>query len=793
MAGGVVLALLILGGAGWLVSRSRTSAAVAASPVASAAAVKEKQASYTEDLQPFIKRYCGECHSNGSQEGDFAFDRYASVAALKNDRQIWTKVIKLIKLGAMPPAESDQPSEEERGQAVGWLEHQLFYVDCSVDQNPGRVTVRRLNKAEYNNTVKDLLGVDFNPAKDFPSDDVGHGFDNIGDVLTIPPLLMEKYLAAAESIARAAIPSHGPKYAKTRVAAEQLKSEGSSVGNSSDGKSLASTSRVFQTFDIPRSGSYILRIDARQDAAGPEAAKMEVKVGGKLLQTVEVKNANTMQVYEFKLEAQPGKTEISAAFINDFYDKTLKKNNDRNLHVGYLELEGPLGMTDAERATYALIRQVPQQGVSVSQAALANLKDFLPRAFRRPVAQQELDRYVSLVEQTVKHGESFPDAMSMALQAVLISPHFLFRVEGGRRQAGDIETIDDFALASRLSYFLWSSMPDEELFQLAREDRLHQPDVLKQQTLRMMQDPRSNALIENFAGQWLGLRKLGTNEIDPDGKLFSEFTRDIRMDMWKETELFFGSVVRTDASIYELLSGQYTFLNERLAKFYGIDGVSGPEFRRVDLKDGKRAGVVTQGSVLTLTSYPTRTSPVKRGEWVLSNILGDSPPDPPPVVPALSETQAANPNLSFREQLVLHREDPGCYACHKIMDDIGFGLQNFDAVGRWRTKDGPHDIDASGVFPSGEKFDGPGELIGILRQHQDQFARCLTEKMLTFALGRGVEWFDKCAVDSITSELSRNDRFSTLVLGIVNSAPFQNRKMIENPLGQPAKVAARQP
>jgi hypothetical protein len=795
----VVTMLGLFGSAGWFVWRSFAGhpeigatppnpllAGVAPAP----AAVKEP--SYTEDLQPFIKQYCGDCHSNGSQEGDFAFDRYASLNAIKKDRGIWTKVLRLIELGAMPPAAATQPSSEERQKAAEWLNHQLFFVDCAAEQNPGRVTLRRLNRTEYNNTIRDLLGVDFKPAKDFPSDDVGYGFDNIGDVLTVPPLLVEKYLTAAEEITRRSIPNHGPAYVKNRVTAEKLKSEGGAVGKSSGEKVLASTGRLFRTFEFPKAGSYVIQIEARQDAAGKDPAKMEVKLGGKTLKTFSVKNTTDLAVFEVKLHAAAGKQELSAAFINDFYDEKAKKKKDRNLRIGSMQVEGPLGITDEDRKAMPFVKAVPKAGTSIADAARKNLQEFLPRAFRRPVTPQEVDRYVQLVEMSVKHGESFDEAMGVSLQAILISPHFLFRVEGGRRQEDKIESLDDFALASRLSYFLWSSMPDEELIQLASENRLHEPQTLKQQTLRLLKDPRAQALIENFSGQWLGLRKLSTNEVEPDAKLFPEFNKDIRQDFWKETELFFGSVVRGDGSIYDLLNGKYTFLNERLAKFYGIDGITGENFQRVDLQGKNRAGVITQGSVLTLTSYPNRTSPVKRGEWVLSNILGTPPPDPPPVVPALDETQTANPDLSFRQQLLLHRADPGCAACHLTMDDIGFGLQNFDAIGRWRTKDGKHDIDSTGTLPSGEKFDGPDQLITILSQHREQFARCLTEKLMTFATGRGVEWYDRCAVDEVLRELDKNDRFSTLVLGIVNSAPFQSRRILQPAQLAPASVASQQ-
>ena len=334
-----------------------------------------------------------------------------------------------------------------------------------------------------------------------------------------------------------------------------------------------------------------------------------------------------------------GEHKVSVSFPNDFYDEQTEKFRDRNLHLYSLEIEGPLGLSDEDRQAQALIRVTPKEGVSAAHAAAANLREFLPQAFRRPVAEDEIIRFAEFANLAAEQGEPFEEAMRVVLQAVLVSPHFLFRVETGTQRQGNQEFLDDFALASRLSYFLWSSLPDAELFDLAKAGTLHEPETLKAQTLRMLKDPKSEALITNFPGQWLGLRRLATNEVAPDPTIFPEFTEEIRKDFWKETELFFGAVVRNDRSVFDLLSGRYSYLNERLAKFYGIDGVQGGDFRQVDLTGQNRAGVLTHGSVLTLTSYPNRTSPVKRGQWVLENLLGDAPPEPPPLVPGLEVTQ----------------------------------------------------------------------------------------------------------------------------------------------------------
>jgi mono/diheme cytochrome c family protein len=756
---------ILLSGAGLL----RTWFAASAGPNSAGAAESRAgdfAASYEQGLLPFLRQYCRDCHGDGARKGEFAFDRYQDVDALKRDRAVWTKVLKLLKVGVMPPVDADQPSAEERARAVKWLDHQLFYVDCSQPQDPGRVTVRRLNKSEYNHTIRDLLGIDFRPAQDFPADDTGHGFDNLGDVLTVPPLLLEKYLDAAEDIAERAVRVHSPLYARTRYAAKPK----GNVRDLIEGKVLiVKGPTTQQAFAFPRTGSYVIRVQAKVEPAGEEPGKIEVRLGTRTVHTFAVKDAGQVDVFETAVQAEQGTQNVAATLLNN--------GTDKSLHVGYIEVEGPLEFTDQERRAQPLVRVVPRGSENPGQAARANLQPFLPRAFRRPVAAEECERYVALAQRALARGDSFDQAMNLTLQAVLVSPHFLFRVEGGRRREAGIEMLDDFALASRLSYFLWSSMPDDELLRLAGQNRLHEPDVLRAQALRLLDDPRADALVANFAGQWLGLRRLTTKDVQPDAAQFPDFTDQLRLDLWKETELFFGSIVRSNSSIYELLNGQYTFLNERLARHYGIDGVSGPEFRRVNFTEARRAGVLTQGSILTLTSHPSRTSPVKRGEWVLTNLLGDAPPEPPPSVPTLEQTRAAHPALTLRQQMERHRRDPGCASCHQVMDAIGFGLENFDPVGRWRDQDGRQPIDSRGALPTGEVFDGPVELIAVLKRRKTEFGRCLTEKMLTYALGRGVEWYDKCAVDEILAQLARDDRFATLILGIVQSAPFQLRRV----------------
>ena len=786
VAGSGLIALLVVG-TGAIVALTGSDAR-AETPADQPSA--ESSSSSTHELYSFFENYCSDCHLDGSQSGEFAYDRYPDVDSLKNDRRIWERTLKLLKLGAMPPPDMPQPREEERQAAVGWLNRQLFFVDCSQPVDPGRVTVRRLNRTEYNNTVRDLLGVDFQPADDFPADDSGHGFDNLGDVLTVPPLLLEKYLAAAERISEEAVRPYPPTYHSTRIHGFQLITRGSVRDEREEKRLSEDGSAAFYTFDLPRNGRYRIRVRAKL-SENPEApGQLEFRIGEDSVGTTEVATTDWRE-YVIEHDAPVGTHEVAAVFISRISEseqteqqessenegRRRRRNRGRTLDVSFIEVEGPLEFTQEELRLQPFVKVLPTDDVAPFEAAKSNLREFLPLAFRRSVANEEIELYAGLTQRALDHGKPYHEAMQMTLQAVLVSPHFLFRIENCRKREGSREWIDDFALASRLSYFLWSSQPDHELFELAGRNELHNPDVLREQTLRMLNDPRADSLVENFAAQWLGLRKLERKDANPDPSQYPAFDDELSAALQQETRLFFSDVLRNNRSIHDLLTGRFTFLNERLAKHYGIDGITGPEFRRYEFKENEqRSGVLTQGSVLLLTSHPTRTSPVKRGEWVLSNLLGDTPPAPPPSVPNLEDSHEPAEGLTLRQQMERHRADPGCAACHKTMDSIGFGLQNFDVVGRWRAMEGEHPVDASGTLPSGESFNGPLELVSILSSQKREFARCLTEKMMTFALGRSVEWYDRCAVDGILDELEQDDRFRTLILGIVQSDPFQIRR-----------------
>jgi hypothetical protein len=512
---------------------------------------------------------------------------------------------------------------------------------------------------------------------------------------------------------------------------------------------------------------------------------MELRLDGQPLKLFKVSaTRDLMDSYSVQIRVSKGKHTLAAAMTNDFTEEEKVKDpklRNRDLYLGYLEVVGPLDVDTSTlpEAQRQLVASHPglvaDQQRTVRQAARENLQSLVRRAFRRPASDEELDRYAGLAELAVNQGESFERGMQLALTGVLVSPHFLFRVELDPKPHDPRarHNLADYELASRLSYFLWSSMPDDELFALAERGELNRDEVLGLQVRRMLKDPKAWALVENFGGQWLNLRML--DEITPDPKQFPTFDAQLRGDMRRETELFFEAVMREDRSILDFLDGKFTFVNERLAKHYGIEGIAGDKFQRVSLRE-RRLGVLTQASVLTLTSNPTRTSPVKRGKWIMENILGTPPPDPPPDVPQLEATQKAAPNASLRQQLELHRKDPNCAACHKQMDALGFGLENFDAIGRWRDKDGPFAIDSAGVLPSGDEFRGPESLAAVLKKRKAEFSRALSEKMLTYALGRGLQFYDRCAIDKIVEILEKDDRFSALATAIVASEPFRMRR-----------------
>lgn len=756
---------------------------------------KVAEVQLNETVLPVLREYCWDCHGDSEAKGGVNFDAHTNLMAVLRDRGTWERVIQTVRSGEMPPKKKKaQPNTEVRTHLVGWIERTLFPIDPS-RPDPGRVTLRRLNRVEYNNTVRDLFGVDFQPADDFPQDDVGYGFDNIGDVLSMPPILLEKYLNAAEAVLDRSIVT-GPLTPKARrFAPSQIQGH---VGGGALA-TLSAQGEMFVEYEAPVPGDYVFKVQAYGDQAGDEKVQMALRADGHDLETIEVRRGRgNPKLHEHRLALKPGNHRLSAAFLNDFYRQTEvlktnaqgktyteKKTEDRNLQVEFIEVTGPF--SEAVPPLHALHRKVffkapgPQTTNQVAREILQRVTD---RAYRRSATPAELDGLMRLFGQARQSGDGFEAAVKQALMAVLISPHFLFRgeIQSNPDNPHESHRVSEYALASRLSYFLWSTMPDDELFRLAGQGRLRRN--LAGQVKRMLADPKSRALVDNFAGQWMQLRTLDI--VSPDEKLFPGFDAPLRAALRRETESLFEHVLRKDRPITEFLTADYTFVNEPLARHYGISGVHGPDFVRVSLKGTGRSGVLTHASILTLTSNPNRTSPVKRGKWILDNILASPPPPPPPGVPALESKETHG---TLRQRMDAHRDNAMCASCHAKMDPLGFAFEHFDAVGRFREKDGDEVVDTRGELVSGERFADHVELSRVLSDsRQADFVRCVSEKMLTYALGRGLEYYDRPALVAMDTQLrKKNLRFSALILAVVESVPFQYRRgdgdplLVENP------------
>ena len=767
---------------------------------------------FERQVLPFVKQHCVACHNAKEAEGELDLARFGKVDDLLGNRKTWQKVVRQLKAGAMPPDGETRPMEQDAQAVIGWLEQVLVYVDPKQPVDPGRVTVRRLNRTEYDNTIRDLFGVSLHLADEFPEDDVGYGFDNIGDVLSISPLRMEQYLNAAERLTAVLL-------RKT----EQLPYDEFTEGvffkftkkprNPSDrGWELIPESENYLDFEFPAPGEYEIRIHAwgvekpeEKDRGNNERwleAEAAVKLDPQAKAPVEATllcddqvighvpvlpgNGTTAlkQIYRLRFTTQAGTHTIRVRhrFPRDMSREQIAAHLERpllapRLGLRRVGLRGPFQVGDAKLtvAHQALLRVRPNESTSAYDAARTALRTIADRAWRRPATDAELNELCEFVLTQASQGRTFEEALELGVHAILVSPRFLFRLENDR-QPDDIPVIapvNDYALASRLSYFLWASMPDDELFALAAERRLAEPEILTAQVERLLKDRRSEAFVEGFFGQWLGLRKV--LDVSVDRNLFEQFSTELKDDLLRETSLFVDSIVRKNRSALDLLQADYSFLNGRLAKFYGIAGIDkNADFRQVSLAGTQRQGVLTQGSILMLTSYPNRTSPTRRGNWILETILGEEPPPPPENVPELAQTQAATPDLPLRKQLELHRVNPTCVSCHRTMDAIGFGFENFNAIGQWRDRDRDQPIDAAGDLPSGEKFSSPKELIRILSQRQDDFIRHLASKLLTFAMGRGLEYYDRAALDEIVARTRSNGfRFQDIIRETVLSRPFR--------------------
>jgi hypothetical protein len=778
----------------------------------------DEQPDFARGGRPFLVKHCVGCHSGKKPKAELSLDRFKDPASVVRERKLWQNVLKMVREGAMPPKGKPKPSVEEVGAFFAHVKATFDYHDRHAKSDPGRVTMRRLNRTEYKNTVRDLLGADFNPTEGFPADDVGHGFDNIGDVLTLSPLLMERYLDAAETIANRVIVVNPPKPSVRYLSGRYLQPNNAQTSQGRFRKMDPLAKEPVHSGPFSASGGYlkfsagaelnyratlyaetkskspvVVALFINGKGIEPSSAAEIAKFMGtdaprwksiKILKTFEItaRDPKKLQTIEIPIKRIGGINNAGIALLKPPAGET-----PATLFIQHLWSEGPLDTRPASQQKI-LASSANKSKAEQQQEVLARL---LKRAYRRPATEQELKRLTALVDAIQAEGQKWEAAVQHAIQVVLCSPKFLFRVElDDRPQSPDERLLDEFQLASRLSYFLWSTMPDDELFDLAEKKQL--TVNLDAQVKRMLADPKSAELVKNFALQWLQVQRL--ERLAPDAELFPTFNNPLRQSMLKETELFFDSVMREDRSILDLLDADYTFLNEPLAKHYGIADTNGnwlgqkPDkpkgqrfrgstFQRVSLQGRSRGGLLTQASVLTVTSNPTRTSPVKRGRWVLEQILGEPPPPPPPNVPELPNDEKSITGGTLRERMELHRKKPSCANCHAKMDPIGFALENYNAVGAFRKKDGTFDIDASGEFSDGTKFAGPEDLKSIIGSKKESFAKCLVEKMSTYALGRGIEYYDRPTTEKIVKTLSANNyKFSVLVSEIVKSDPFRKRR-----------------
>lgn len=744
------------------------------------------QKQFKNQIRPILQKSCGDCHWGDNDDAGVNLQPFETMDQLLDARKLWRKVLTRVTAREMPPEDSEPLTDEQHKQVTAWIDDLLNSVDCS-NINAGRVTIRRLNRTEYRNTIRDLFGYDYRPAKNFPGDDLGYGFDNIADVLSLPPRLMEKYLDAAEHITSQTIidPNRG-QYLKEIAA---LKFHGSDVSETFDNLHMIySEGSISHSINAPVEGRYRVEVTLRASQAGDELAKLGVGLQGSSPQVLAVPaSGDQLTSVSTDLQLKRGRQRLQLSFLNDYYvpATATRPALDRNLFIASVSMHGPLD-ADGEFSKRWL-KGIPAGDQLNVKDARRVLESFVSRAWRRPATERDMRRFMQLYRKSTRGSATFYDGIRTCVQAVLVSPHFLFKIESppGDEAPSIDSRLNDYQLATRLSYFLWSTMPDDELFELASGNKLHQPKVLTAQVNRMLKDPKADALVDNFVAQWLQLPKLAKVRPDPD--LFPGIDRAMRRDMAIETKLLVNDVINRDASMLSLLDADYSFLNQRLAKHYGVEGVSGDSFQRVSLKKSGRSGIISHGSILTLTSNPTRTSPVKRGKWIMENLLGDEPPPPDPdAIPLENQEQLTG---TTRQRMIQHREDPNCAVCHKVMDELGFALENFDAVGRWRDQDEGLPVDARGELPDGTTFDGAAAMQAVIATNMKQkFVRCLTEKMLIYALGRGLEYFDECTSDEIINTLAENDyRFSELITQIVLSKPFQERSAAG---GQPLRSAA---
>jgi hypothetical protein len=747
-------------------------------------------------VRAVVGTFCSSCHDADMAKGGLNLDAIVSEEVGRHP-EVWEKAVRKLRGRMMPPPGKKRPDEATYVSVLSQLETSLDRA-AAARPNPGRTdTVRRLTRTEYQNAVRDLLALDINAPTMLPADEASHGFDNV-TVGDLSPTLLDRYITAAQRISRLAVGGvqRSPGGDTIRVPADITQED------RVDGLPPGTRGGTLIRYTFPQDGEYEIQVrlarDRNEHVEGLfEPHELEVLLDREQVKSFTVKPPPGRKDFQhvddhlkLRLSVKAGPHGLGVTFLKNptALIETLRQpyNAHFNMHrhprqspavyqvsiTGPYEAKGP-GDSPSRRRIFVARPKSPDEEEACAKQILSTL---MRRAYRRPVGDADLRRVLPFYREA-RREENFDAGIEAALSAILVSREFLFRVEQvpADVKPGTAYRVSDLELASRLSFFLWSSIPDDELLEAAARGELHKPEVLARQTRRMLADPRSQALVSNFAGQWLYLRNL--DSITPDGRLFPDFDDNLRQALRRETELLFEEVMREDRSVLDLLKSDHAWLNERLAKHYGIPHVYGPRFRRVALEPGsERGGLLRQGSILLVTSYATRTSPVLRGKWVLENLLGTPPPPPPPNVPALDDNDTVSETLPVRERLLKHRANVACASCHNLIDPVGFALENFDAVGRWRTAEEGRPVDATGGLPDGSKFTGVAGLEEALLKRPEAVVGTLAEKLLTYALGRGVEYYDGPAVREVVRTARAADyRFSALIEGIVNSTPFQMR------------------
>src|SRR5215475_11810013 len=771
------------------------------------AAVPSADPSTAGKYRAVLDKYCVTCHSDRAKRANLTLEKLDLTTAADH-AELWEKVIRKLRAGVMPPPSMPRPPLADYEGLRDWLENEIDQKAAARGPNAGSVVLHRLNRTEYANVIRDLLDIEIDPAKFLPPDDSARGFDNVAGSLTISPTLLEAYTSAATLIARMAV-----GYWKAPTEASYIAPGDVGQTHHIEGLPLGTRGGMLVHHNFPADGEYKFSIQNFGVGTYVPGEKIEFLIDGERVKLVDYVGVGLSQgmsgendgSIDVTVPVRAGSHVVGATFletnyrpslniVKEYERKSLDNNSIAQLQyypvIGFFRITGPF-IPQRPEDSPSIRKVFTCRPVNASQepaCAKQILSTLARRAFRRPVNEQDLESLMNFYEEGRKLGR-FEDGIELALRRLLASPQFLVRAEKEPANLGTGKTyrISDMELASRLSFFLWSSIPDDQLINLATQGRLSNPVVFEQQVRRMLADPRSKALVENFADQILYLRNLPVTS--PDGKFYPNWDDELRKDFRTETEMLFASIMREDRNIVDLLTADYTFLNERLARHYGIRGVYGSHFRRVALGPelDYRRGLLGQGSFLSITWVQNfRTSPVKRGVWVLENILGTAAPEPPPNVPPLEDATAGSTKiLTLREQMTLHRKNEPCASCHKLMDNIGFPLENFDADATWRTKQGGEGgtpIDASNDLWDGTKVNGPVELRRALLHYSSAFMRNMTEKMMTYGLGLGVEYFDMPVVRAIVCDADKNnDRFSSIVLGIVKSPEFLMRtKMEEN-------------